>query len=119
MNDEDTVLDIVQAIADKKGVNFLALDVRGVSSSSDYVVVAGGNVDRHVVAIAQEVTDLMNQKGTRLTGSEGVENGNWVVLEFSSIIVHIFTPFYRERYRIESLWPEAKLLNLESIVSSD
>lgn len=104
---------IAQAIYDKKGMNILALDVRGISSLTDFVIIAEGNVDKHVAAIAQAVTDKMKQLGIPPSFVEGTKTGDWVVLDFLHIMVHLFMPGLREKYRLEQLWREGKIVDLE------
>ncbi len=103
---------IAQAIFDKKGMNILGLDVRGVSSMTDFVIIAEGNVDRHVVAIAQAVLDVLKQEGQRPIHVEGLQTGDWVVIDFLDIMVHLFMPGLREKYRLEDLWKDGQLLDL-------
>ena len=103
---------IAQAIFDKKGMNILGLDVRGVSSMTDFVIIAEGNVDRHVVAIAQAVLDVLKQEGQQPIHVEGLQTGDWVVIDFLDIMVHLFMPGLREKYRLEDLWKDGQLLDL-------
>ncbi len=108
---------IAQIIYDKKGSNILALDVRNVSTISDYIVIAEGNVDRHVCAIARSIIDDLREKGERALRSEGLQTGDWVVIDFSSIMVHLFEPGLREKFSLEKLWDEGKIVDLEIDVS--
>lgn len=103
---------IAQVIFDKKGMNILGLDVRGISSMTDYVIIAEGNVDRHVVAIAQAVIGVLKQAGELPIHVEGLQTGDWVVIDFLDIMVHLFMPGLREKYRLEDLWKEGRLLDL-------
>ena len=103
---------IAQAIFDKKGMNILGLDVRGVSSMTDFVIIAEGNVDRHVVAIAQAVLDVLKQEGQQPIHVEGLQTGDWVVIDFLDIMVHLIMPGLREKYRLEDLWKDGQLLDL-------
>ena len=82
---------IGQAIYDKKGFNILALDVHGLSDITDYLVIAEGNVDRHGSSIAHSIIDKMKEEGVPLLHSEGVKDGDWVVLDYGQIMVHIFS----------------------------
>lgn len=104
---------IAQTIYDKKGMNILALNVKGVSTLTDYVLIAEGNVDRHVVAIAQAVMDTMKKEGERPFMVEGMESGDWVVLDYLEYMIHIFMPGLREKYRLEELFGEGKLIELQ------
>ncbi len=103
---------IAQAIYDKKGINILGLDVRGVSTLTDYVIIAEGNVDRHVVAIADAVIQVLKEEGYKPVHTEGHQSGDWVVIDFLDIMVHLFMPGLREKYRLEDLWKEGRILDL-------
>lgn len=109
----DTLNTIAQAIYDKKGSNILALDVKEFSSITNYVIIAEGNVDRHVTAIARAVVDALDEKRVKLLRSEGLKEGDWVVLDYGDIMVHLFMPGLREKYSLERLWSESKIIDLE------
>jgi ribosome-associated protein len=104
---------IAQAIYDKKGINILALDVRGISTLVDYVIIAEGNVDKHVVAIAQAVEDALEELGMRPYSSEGMKSGDWIVLDYFDIMVHLFMPGLRDKYQLEELWRGGKIIDLQ------
>ena len=104
---------IVQAIYDKKGTNIVALDVRGISSITDFVVIADGNVDRHVVALADQLQDLMKKEGERPIHVEGKQSGDWIVLDYFQVVIHLLLPEMRQKYQLERLWPEAKVVDLD------
>ena len=103
---------IAQAIFDKKGINILALDVREVSSLTDYVLIAEGMVDRHVMALGQEVLHILKEKGELPLNTEGMQHGDWVVLDFGSYMVHLFMPGVRDKYKLEELYRQGKIVNL-------
>lgn len=103
---------ICQAIVDKKGFNIVVLDVRGVSSMTDYFVIAEGNVERHVTALAQHVVDEMCKKGQKPVHVEGMGEGNWVVLDYLDIIVHFFIPDLRQYYSLEEVWKEGTVVSV-------
>lgn len=104
---------IAQAIYDKKGMNILALDVRGISTLTDYVLIAEGSVDRHVIAIAHAVIDALKKEGERPFQVEGMENGDWVVIDYLQYMVHLFMPGVREKYRLEELFRDGKIIDLQ------
>lgn len=104
---------IAQTIYDKKGINSLALDVRGISTLTDYVVIAEGNVDRHVMGIANGILDALEERGIQPHHVEGLQDGEWVVLDFMNVMVHLFSPGFRDKYQLEELWKEGKILDLE------
>lgn len=110
---QKTLNTIAQAIFDKKGFNILALDVRGVSSLTDYYIIAEGNIDRHVRAIGSSVMQTLDECGHSPLHVEGDKQGDWVVIDSGDIIVHLLMPEYREKYGLEQLWKEAKIVDLD------
>jgi ribosome-associated protein len=109
---------IAQAIFDKKGSNILALDVHGISSLTDFVVIAEGNIDKHVTAIAKAVIDHLEKLGQTPLYVEGMQTGDWVVIDYLNIMVHIFMPGLRDKYQLEQLWREGQIVDLQIDISS-
>jgi len=105
---------IAQIIYDKKGSNILALDLKDICSITDYLLIAEGNVDRHVMSIARAIIDEAKELPVHV---EGMSNGDWVVLDFSDVIVHLFQPGMREKYSLEKLWKEGEIVDLKIEVS--
>ena len=113
-NPFETLNCIAQVIYDKKGSNLLALDVQGLSSITDYLFIAEGNVDRHVISMARTIVEDLNERGgPSLLHAEGLQSGDWVVLDYGEVMVHLFMPGLRERYALERLWAESKIVDLE------
>lgn len=108
---------IAQAIYDKKGFNILAIDVREFSSLTEYYIIAEGNVDKHVIAIAREIVDKQEADGHRAYHIEGLTQANWVVIDFGHIIVHILEPEFREKYALETLWRKGHVVDLKISVA--
>lgn len=109
----DCIQQIAQTIYDKKGENIIALDVRGISSITDFVLIADGNVERHVIALAKEIEDIMRDQGQKPCQVEGLQNGDWVVLDYFQIVIHLFVPEMRQKYQLQRLWPDAKIIDLD------
>jgi ribosome-associated protein len=103
---------IFQAIVDKKGCNVVIIDVRKVTDFTDYFIVAEGSVDRHIQAIYREIYSALEQKGVLPARFEGVREGEWIVLDYSEVVVHIFTHEMRMRYALEEVWKEGSLVQL-------
>lgn len=101
---------LAQVISDKKGFNLLALDVRGLSSITDYLLIAEGNVDKHAVAIARAVLEEFEEKPAHI---EGLQMGDWIVIDYCEVMIHLFTSDLRERYQLERLWPESSIVELD------
>src|ERR1700690_1863964 len=93
----------------KKAENIVILDVRKLSSVTDYFVIASGTSEPHLRAIVDEITDrLRDEHGVRPRAMDGTVHGAWVVLDFFDVIVHVMRADVRERYDLESLWGDAK-----------
>lgn len=101
-----------QLIYEKKGNNVLGLDVRGISSVTDFLVIAEGNVDRHNRAISQTLVEELKKEGHFPIAVDGMEKGEWVVMDYGDFIIHLFLPELRNRYQLENLWNDGVLLDL-------
>lgn len=97
-----------RALDDLKAVNVKVMDVRGMTDFTDTLVVASGNSDRHVKAIADRVMEFAKQAGFRPMGVEGERDGEWVLVDLQDVVVHVMLPRVREFYRLEDLWDIAK-----------
>ena len=98
---------ITKACDEKKGLDIVCLDVRKISSVTDYFVIATGTSDRHVKALGEAVLDRLKDVGERTNHHEGLEEGVWVLVDASDVMVHIFQETSREYYAIEELWRRA------------
>lgn len=103
---------ICQSIFDKKGFNILTLDVREVSSLTDFCVIAEGNVEKHVKTIADVLCEALREEGKRPIHVEGDQSGDWIIVDYADIIVHLFTPDKREKFALEQLWQEARVVDV-------
>ena len=113
IEDTEPELDIIaQTLFDKKGINILALDVRGISTLTDYYMIVEGNVERHVTALAKAVIERLKDEGRQPIHVEGLADGDWVVVDYLNIVIHLFKPDVREKYRLEELWKDAKVVDL-------
>ncbi len=113
-NSSENFLNIVaQAIYDKKGENILALDVRDVCTMTDFFIIAEGTVDRHVRALAGMIEQELQAHKIRPIHVEGLQEASWVVLDYGYFVIHLFTPELREKYSLEQLWKEGKIIDVE------
>jgi ribosome-associated protein len=96
-----------QLLVDKKATDVLVLDVRGKTSYADYIVVASAESDRQVSAMADNIHVKLKEDGLRPTGTEGTETGQWVLLDYSEVVVHLFQGEVRSFYDLEGLWADA------------
>jgi ribosome-associated protein len=108
----EAVRSACQAIIDKKGLNVVALDVRGISTMTDYFIIAEGTVPRHVSALAQNVDDVLRKNRLSPSHVEGLSEGEWVVLDYMDFILHLFTPELRGYYALEEVWKNGKVMKI-------
>ena len=98
---------IVELASDKLAEDIVLLDVRALTTIADYFVICGGGSERQVRAISREVQDTLRDEGVRPLHGEGEADSNWILLDYGSVIVHIFTAEERDYYKLERLWHEA------------
>ncbi len=106
MQSEQTRDIIVSVLEDMKGIDIRALDVRELTSITDYMVIGGGSSDRHVKAIARALLDRLRERKVRPLGVEGLDTGSWVLLDFGDVVAHVMHPEARAFYDLEGLWGE-------------
>jgi ribosome-associated protein len=94
----------LRALEDMKAVNVKVLDVRALTDVVDTMIVATGTSDRHVRAIAENVAALAKAAGRRPLGTEGRQDGEWVLIDLQDVLVHVMLPRVREFYALEQLW---------------
>jgi ribosome-associated protein len=95
---------ITDALADMKALQVKLLDVRGLTDIADFMVIASGTSDRHVRSVAQRVVEKVKEAGFRPLGVEWQQDGDWVLIDLSEVIVHVMLPRVREFYGLEKLW---------------
>jgi len=95
---------VIDALSDIKALEVKLLDVRGLTDIADFMVIASGTSDRHVRSAAQRVVEKAKEAGFRPHGVEGQQDGDWVLIDLSEIIVHVMLPRVREFYGLEKLW---------------
>jgi ribosome silencing factor RsfS/YbeB/iojap len=95
---------LLDALDDMKALDVKVLDVRGLTDIADYMVIASGTSDRHVRSVAQRVVEKSKEAGFRPHGVEGLQDGDWVLVDLHEYIVHVMLPRVREFYGLEKLW---------------
>ena len=98
---------IVDVASDKKGSDIVLLRTAELTTMADYFVIASGRSDRQVQALGQAIVDELRDDGIRPLGIEGRAKARWVLIDYGSVIVHVFSPEEREYYGLERLWSEA------------
>ncbi len=113
-NSKEKAFLCARAALDHKAIDLVILEVKNLSSFTDYFVITSGNSDRQVQAIASHIEERMDQQGLHLFGAEGKREGSWVLLDYGDVIVHIFYNPVREFYDLERLWSDAPRMELPS-----
>ena len=103
--------------SDNKGTDIVVLDLRELTCIFDYFVVASGTSRRQLHAISDDIDDcLEKQLGDKRMGIEGYDGSSWILLDYGTIVVHLFDAETREYYSIEKLWGEAKQVDWQSLL---
>jgi ribosome-associated protein len=101
-------LAVIDAIEDIKGFDISVMDVRKLTSMTNYMIVASANSSRQAKAVADNVREKLKEKGFAIRGTEGEKEGEWVLVDLDDIVVHIMVPATRAYYNLEQLWGEAE-----------
>jgi ribosome-associated protein len=110
----DEVRRAAELLVDRKATDVAVLDLRGISTATDFFLIASGRSDTHVTAIADHMIDELRSEGVRPAGVEGLRSGRWVLADYVDFVVHVFHPAAREFYQLERLWGDAPLHLVES-----
>jgi ribosome-associated protein len=92
------------ALSDLKAQNIQILDVRDISTVTDFMVIASGNSSRHVTGIVHHLTEQVKMGGEKPLGVEGEDVGEWALVDLGEIVVHVMQPHIRDFYQLEKLW---------------
>lgn len=114
LNAWDKTLLLTQAALEKKACDLVVLEVRAMTSISDYFIICSGRSDRQVQSIAQGIEQAALKQGAKPYAVEGAGRGHWVLMDFSDVIVHIFYEPVREFYDLDGLWSDAPRVELPS-----
>lgn len=101
---------VTEALVDRKAVDPVVLDLRGLSSATDYFVIVSGTSDAHVRGMAEHLLATLAPEGIEPHHVEGLTQGRWVLLDYVDFVVHVFHPQLREFYQLERLWGDAPVL---------
>lgn len=101
---------IINTLEEKKGEEILLMDLQKVASFTDYFIICSGTSDRMLDALADAVVATMKAKFEKNGRIEGKASSGWLLVDYGSILVHLFSPDQRDFYRLEDLWHEGKTL---------
>ena len=108
----------VELLFDRKANDVVLMDLHGLSTATDYFLIASGTSDTHVSSLAENVVTGLKAEGTRPLNVEGERGGRWVLIDYFSFVVHVFHPAAREFYQLERLWGDAPTHRLEPRVAA-
>jgi len=100
---------------EKKAENLSIIEIGGLSSIADDIIICSGASDRQVQAVAHYIIDELTQQGEKPLGMEGIAEGRWALIDYGDVIVHIFHEPVREYFDLEGLWADAPRVDLEGV----
>lgn len=103
----------LKAAIEKKALDPVLLEMRGISSVTDYFLICTGKSDRQVQAIARAIEEALEKKGIRPLGQEGSQHGKWILMDYNDVVVHIFLEPMRKFYDLEGIWNDATRIEFE------
>lgn len=101
---------VLASLEDSKAEDIVTIDIAGKSALGDYMIVVSGRSNRHVTAIAEHLISDVKDDGLGTPRVEGLETGDWVLIDTGDIIIHVFRPEVREFYNIEKMWAAPEIL---------
>ena len=116
METKTLVEKIVKVLDDKKAEEIKVIKISELTVMADYFIIANGTSNTHVRALAEEVEDVIAKEGEEARSIEGRSTG-WILLDYSEVVVHIFTPRDREYYNLERLWQDGEEIDISTLIS--
>ena len=113
---KEVALQVTKALDEKKGIDIKLLKIDKVSSLADYFLICTGTVNTHVKTLCDYAEYTMEQLGEPMLGREGHRGNSWELLDFGSVVVHVFTDEARKFYDLERLWKDAEVVDLKEII---
>ena len=118
MTELEKVKEIVRILDNKKAKDIKAIEIIEHSIVADYFVIVSGTSNTHVKSLADEVEYVLSLEGKNATHIEGKATG-WILLDYDSVVVHVFTKEAREYYNLEKLWADGEQIDTSSLVTAD
>jgi ribosome-associated protein len=111
---------IAEYAGDKKAIDVVALDLRGVAGYTDFFVICSGNTDRQTKAIHDSIhMGLKKDHGLLPRRVEGIPEARWILMDYLDVVVHVFTPDTRDFYRLEALWGDVPRRDFDSVPGTE
>ena len=116
---KEVAYEVTKALDSKKGMDIKLLRINEVSTLADYFLICTGTSSTHVKTLCDYAEYTLEQLGEPMLGREGHRGNSWELLDFGSIVVHVFTEEAREFYALERLWADAELIDLKDIITEE
>ena len=113
---KEVAYEVTKALDSKKGMNIKLLRIAEVSSLADYFLICTGTSNTHVKTLCDYAEYTMDNLGEKLLGREGHRGNSWELLDYGSVVVHVFTEEAREFYALERLWADAEQVDISGII---
>ncbi len=108
MHNDDLVKLVEDALDELKAKDVVRIDVKELTSVTDYMIIASGTSGRHVNSLSDNVVEKAKAAGRRPLGVEGQDSGEWILVDLGDVVVHIMQPATRQFYDLERLWQSAE-----------
>ena len=119
MTPKEMAVTAAKALDSKKGHDIQVIDVENLTSLADYFVICSGTSNTQINALCDAVEKAVNAAGEPTLHREGYRGGTWVLLDFGSVVVHVFSGEAREFYSLERLWQDGTPLDMSEILTED
>ena len=113
---KEVAYEVTKALDSKKGMDIRLMKIDQVSSLADYFLICTGTSNTHVKTLCDYAEYTLEQLGEKLLGREGHRGNSWELLDYGSLVVHVFTQEAREFYSLERLWADAEQIDISSII---
>ena len=111
--DKPLALDAARIARERNCTDIMVIDLTGISQATNYFVIATGTSARQARTVVDEISVEAKKQGHQRFGIAGYDKGEWILLDFVTVVVHIFSPDQREYYNLEMLWGDAEQLNID------
>lgn len=115
MNSKEMAKIAYNALDDKKGINITIIDISNISIIADYFIIAGGNNENQVKALADNVVEELGKEKISAKNIEGYTNANWILMDFNDVLVHVFNEDDRRFYDLERIWRDGKFVEINEL----
>ena len=116
---KDVALKALEAAVELRSLDPVALYISPYSSVGDYFVISSGTSQRHVQGVADNIRESLAKEGATLLRSTGYETGDWIILDYGDVVVHIFYEPSRHYYKLDELWSDAPCIELQGRLADE